>query len=71
MPRPLDDDYNCLVDQNNKINKELLKYEKPCSEALKAKSTREKVLYDEYYKWEQKENRKTEVTKKKDDCLIY
>ena len=71
LPRPLDDDYNCLVDQNNKINKELLKYEKLCSEALKAKSTREKELYDEYYKWEKKENTKTELTKKKDDCLIY
>jgi hypothetical protein len=44
LPRPLDDDYNCLVDQNNKINKELLKYEKMCVEALKSKSTREKEL---------------------------
>ena len=26
LPRPLDDDHNCLVDQNNKINKELLKF---------------------------------------------
>jgi hypothetical protein len=26
LPRPLDDDYNCLVDQNSKINKELVKY---------------------------------------------
>lgn len=42
LPRPLDDDYNCLVEQNNKITKELVKYEKLCSEALKAKSMREK-----------------------------
>lgn len=26
LPRPLDDDYNCLVEQNNKINKELLRF---------------------------------------------
>ena len=26
LPRPLDDDHNCLLDQNNKINKELLKF---------------------------------------------
>jgi chromosome segregation ATPase len=31
LPRPLDDDYNSLTEQNNKINKELLKYEKLAS----------------------------------------
>ena len=71
LPRPLDDDHDCLIDQNNKINKELIKYEKLCSEALKAKSTREKELYDAYYKWEKKETTKSEISKKKDDCLIF
>lgn len=51
LPRPLDDDYNCLIEQNNKITKELVKYEKLCSEALKAKSVREKELYEAYYNW--------------------
>ena len=31
LPRPLDEDYNCLIEQNNKITKELVKYEKLCS----------------------------------------
>lgn len=26
LPRPLDDDYNCLLEQNNKITKELVKF---------------------------------------------
>ena len=39
--------------------------------AVKAKSTREKQLYEAYYKWEKKENTKTEISKKKDDCRIY
>lgn len=51
LPRPLDEDYNCLIEQNNKITKELVKYEKLCSEALKAKSVREKELYEAYYNW--------------------
>jgi len=42
LPRPLDEDYEQLEQQNAKITKELVKYEKLCSEALKAKSTREK-----------------------------
>lgn len=70
LPRPLDDDYNCLVDQNSKINKQLVKFEKLCGEALKAKSTREKELYDAYYKWEKKEVVKATVAKK-EDCRIY
>lgn len=70
LPRPLDDDYNCLVDQNNKINKELLKYEKMCVEALKSKSTREKELIQAYEKWETKQTVKTHA-KKKEDCQIY
>lgn len=55
LPRPLDDDYNMLLEQNNKITKELVKFEKQCAEALKAKSTREKELYEAYYNWEKKE----------------
>lgn len=70
LPRPLDDDYNCLEDQNNKINKELLKYEKMVSEALKAKSAREKELIEAYEKWEKKETVKSQV-KKKEDCCVY
>jgi hypothetical protein len=42
LPRPLNDDYSLLEEQNNKITKELVKFEKLCAEALKAKSTREK-----------------------------
>lgn len=70
LPRPLDDDYNCLVDQNNKINKQLLKYEKLASEALKAKSAREKELIEAYEKWEKKETVKSQL-KKKEDCCVY
>ena len=54
LPRPLDDDYNCLVDQNNKITKQLVKFEKLCSETMQKKSISEKELYDAYYKWEHK-----------------
>jgi hypothetical protein len=41
-----------------------------CSEALKAKSTREKELYEAYYKWEKKESVKSTVGKK-EDCAVY
>lgn len=71
LPRPLDDDHNCLIQQNNKITKQLVKYEKLCAEALKAKSTREKDLYDMYYKWQQKQTNKAAVAKKKEECVIY
>ncbi len=71
LPRPLDDDYNCLVEQNSKITRELVKYEKLCGEALKAKSTREKELYEAYYNWEKKQTSKAAVTKKKEECNIY
>jgi hypothetical protein len=71
LPRPLDDDYSCLVEQNNKITRELVKYEKLCAEALKAKSTREKELYEAYYNWEKKQTSKAAVAKKKEECAIY
>ena len=71
LPRPLDDDYNCLIEQNNKITKELVKYEKLCSEALKAKSVREKELYEAYYNWQKKQSSKAAVAKKKEECTIY
>lgn len=42
-----------------------------CGEAIKAKSAREKELYDAYYKWEKKETNKAAIKKKKEECEIY
>jgi hypothetical protein len=43
-----------------------VKYEKLCSDALKANSTREKELYDAYYNWEKKQANKAAASKKKE-----
>jgi hypothetical protein len=49
-----------------------VKYEKLCQETLKAKSKKEKDMYDEYYKWEERQLQKqSQKTAKKDDCSIY
>jgi hypothetical protein len=68
----LEEDFKALTDENEKITKELVKYEKLCQEALKSKSKKEKDMYDEYYKWEDRQMvKQAPKTDKKDDCNIY
>ena len=51
LPPPLEDDFKLLEDENKKITKQLLKYEKLCNEAIQIKSKKERDIYEQYYQW--------------------
>ena len=45
LPPSLEEDFEHLEFENQKITKELVKYDKLCNEAIKVKSKREREIY--------------------------
>lgn len=65
LPASLEADYRFLQEQNARITGDLVKYEKMCIDAVKARSKKEKEMYQEYYEWENQRREEIEAIQKK------
>ena len=49
----MQNDYEYLKGEDERITKDLVKFEKMCHDVVLARSQKEKQMYEEYYEWEQ------------------